>query len=181
MQFSSVMLFRGLGYDVALEASASYFRQGFIATAKDKSCGYRFNNYLRTYINEVYLVSRKQNPNVPRDSGKFDGKLAWINVSLTVDDVSEIEAWLLTEPDILTEICQLVLSGFSISCKPSHDGNSYMATLTGSADTTDGHLSGLSAYAATPYEALACLLFKFVSKLDGRLHGSTSAGASRFR
>lgn len=181
MDFSAVMRLRSLGYDSAIDNACVFFKQGFIATASDPKCGYRFNGYLRTYLKEIEGVARKSGKLESGNASGYEKPLTWVNVSLNNDDTAQIEAWLLGEPDILSDVCHLILSGFAIGCKPAANGDGYMATLTGGSGTESNGLYGLSAYADTPYNAFAALLYKFVSKLDGRLTAAAASSSSRFR
>lgn len=126
-------------------------------------------------------MARKTSQKEVSNGHKSFNSLDWINVNLTVEDANEIEAWLATEPDVLGELCRLVVEGGNIALKPANRGDGYMATLTYASSGGSGAGWGLSAFADTPYEAAACLLYKFVVKLDGNTTPAVSPSRPRFR
>lgn len=126
-------------------------------------------------------MARKTPQKDTANGHKSFNSLDWINVSLTLEDANEIEAWLATEPDVLGELCRLVVEGGNIALKPANRGDGFMATLTYAADSRGDVGWGLSAFADTPYEAAACLLYKFVVKLDGNTRPAAPSTKPRFR
>lgn len=107
--------------------------------------------------------------------------IQWVNVSLSDDDVAELEGWIASEPNFLTELCRLVDAGYAIGCKPAVNGDGFMATIIGKNASGGEQSFGLSAYAGNAYDAYACLLFKFVSKLDRTFPTSVSTSRNKFR
>jgi hypothetical protein len=105
----------------------------------------------------------------------------WVNVTLSDMDVQTLEGWLVSEPDLLTEFVRLVTSNYAVGCKPAADGNGFMATIIGAHRDNRDVSCGVSAYADTPYDALACVMFKFVNCLGGEFTTTPQSHRARFR
>lgn len=108
-------------------------------------------------------------------------EVRWVNVRPTDDMLVEFEAWVSSDPDVLSEILRLVSSGFAFGCKPTPNGDGFMATLISPAGYEGGGNCGLSAYADTPYDAVAGLLYKFVGILGSTFPAATDANRPRLR
>lgn len=126
-------------------------------------------------------MAGKRNKNAQTSRPATFSSVEWLNVNLTIEDAAEIDVWLSSEPDVLGELCRLVVEGHGIAIKPANRGDGFMATATYTDGSNSGDGRGVSAFADTPFEAAACLLYKIIVKLDGSLTTAPSPQRSRFR
>jgi len=179
--FLQLMALREISGDEAVQWSAWYWGERFRSTAITRKAGYRVNYDILDIFNEVLTMATKRSKNAEQNKAQYFQSVEWLNVNLTVEDAAEIDVWLSSEPDVLGELCRLVIEGYGIAIKPANRGDGFMATATTTADASGSNGRGLSAFADTPYEAAACLLYKIIVKLDGSLATAPSVNKSRFR
>jgi len=181
MTFTQLMAARSLSGDEAIQWCSWEWCQGFKLTAHDSKATYRIGYDISHIFNEVLTMAKKATKNAESNRPQFFQSVEWVNVHLTIEDALEIDVWLASEPDVLGELCRLVVEGNGVAIKPAARGGGYMATLTSASDSDGRAGRGLSAFADTPYEAAACLLYKLIVKLDGTLESAAPSAKSRFR
>jgi len=179
--FEALMLLRHHSYDERLYWCSSYYVEGFKATFTDKKATWRISGYLANYLDEVFEMAQMKKKVGVSDVRSNGESFQWVNVNLTNADVMEIEQWISSEPDILGEVCRVVLSGYHVAVKPATNGDGFMASISGAVASGSKGSAGVSAFSDTPYEAIACVLFKFVSKLDCTLSPTPTEGRAKFR
>lgn len=165
----------------ALVYASDFWQHGLISTLKAKKPGWSLNRDVSSIINGAFDMAGKKSKSEGNYAKSSATDIQWVNVSLTDDDIVELEGWMQSEPNFLTELCRLVDAGYAIGCKPAVNGDGYMATIIGK-NASDGSQSfGLSAYAGNAFDAYGCLLFKFVSKLDRTFPTTVNTSRNRFR
>lgn len=172
---------RELVFDCPLSWAADFWQLRLISTLKSKKVSWALNAEIYQIINEVYLMAKqpiKQDRTYAKSSAV---DIQWVNITLTDEDVLSVTTWLDDEPNLLVEVVKLVDAGYAFGCKPSNDGNGFMATLIGKNPGDDKSTYGLSAYATNAYDACGCLLYKFISRLEGIFPTSSIEGKRRFR
>lgn len=161
--------------------SVWFWSDGFLSTLTQKKADYRLNSQLQTYFIEVMKMAGKTVKKDQNYAKSGANSVQWVNVALSDDDVDQITQWLAQQPDFLSEYVRLVSEGYAVGVKPAREGDGYMATIISEARADGRPAMGVSAYASTPYDALGCLLYKFVSKLAGEFPSTVSQSNRKFR
>jgi len=181
MNIETLLFLSDFSTDEALVYASDYWQHRLISTLKSKRVTYALNSETCQCINEVFIMAGKKVKSEGTYAKANSNDIQWINVSLSDDDIAELEGWIASEPNFLTELCRLVDSGYAIGCKPAANGDGLMATIIGKNADNGSQSYGLSAYSDTAFNAYACLLFKFVSKLDRTFPNAVSQGRNKYR
>lgn len=167
--------------DEKLVWSIWYWNGRLLSTLKNKRFNWRLNLDIADIINEVEKMAKINVKNDQLGARKYESHLQWVNVSISDEDVQAIERWLSDEPNLLLEFVRLSLDGYACGVKPAPDGKGYMATITHNSQDSGTPGVGLSAFANDPYDAIGCLLYKFVVKCERALVPSSEQGVRKFR
>ena len=107
--------------------------------------------------------------------------LTWVNLPLSDEDEAEIVRWNPDDALLLSAIVAMVERGHSWGVKDDVRSDGFMAFATGNRSDCPNAGFGLSAYSATPRDAITALVYKHVALCDGNWPKSQSSEKRRFR
>lgn len=181
MQATILFNLRGLHQDEALRYASWFYEQRFWSILGQRNRGWALFYEFQTFFNEVIEMAKGSKSSNDRSTHTNFGSVTWINVALSDENLQELETWLHSDPDILTEVIGIIASGFSLAVKPASEGNGYMATIIGPSRENPALACGVSGYGSTPFDALAAVLYKFIVRLDAGFTPGSASTTRRFR
>ena len=104
----------------------------------------------------------------------------WYNCSLPDEAVPEVERLAADIQSVAVEFLVLVEQECECGVKRSNDGSGWMAYLITRADDNPDVSVGLSAFAASPGDAVACLVYKYNVLLGCAVPSAKAAAKRRF-
>ena len=113
------------------------------------------------YLKDMRIMANEANKKRGKGNRRATA-IEWLSVPILAEDEAEVVEWMDSHiTDLFGYTIGIVESGMGLSVKPGRS-NDFMASLFGAVGEGDSERNiGLSAFAASPADALACLLFKY--------------------
>lgn len=138
-----------------------------------------------------WLSDREEGIEMPRKSTKKGNEngnsgaakrefTGWHNCPLPDDCVSEVERLASDPASVVTEFLALLEQGADVGVKRQPDGGGWMAYLITDACDVAGKSVGLSAFASSPIDAAACLVYKYNVLLECEIPAHVLPSKRRF-
>jgi hypothetical protein len=153
-------------------------QQLYVGNVNDPSEIRHFANAIKQYGKLNIMAKGKANEQHPPSPGS--NKFNWVTITLTGDDEREIAALNWTPDEILDNIAELVLDGYSVSTKFDAYSGSVACHITCNKPQHPDNGHGVTGYSDYLTDAVVVALYKLLVKAKGAL-STYKAEKGRYR